>query len=67
MVPTRSMAFLMISIPLMVLAVAFAVLPLVLMSHADHRRRTAETISRSRGIPSEYATAVETESVPVAA
>jgi len=67
MVPTKSMALLMISIPLMVLAVALAVLPIVLMSHADHRRRTAETISRSRWTPSESVTVVDTESVPLAA
>ena len=67
MVPTKSMALLMISIPLMVLAVALAVLPLVLMSHADHRRRTAETISRSHGTPSESVTAVDSQCVPLAA
>jgi hypothetical protein len=62
------MALLMISIPIMVLAVAIAVLPLVLMSHADHRRRTAETISGSHGTSSESVTAaVDTERVPVAA
>jgi hypothetical protein len=66
MVPTKSMALLMISIPLTVLAVALAVLPLVLMSHAHHRR-TAETISRSHGTPSEYVTAVDTECVAQAA
>ena len=61
------MALLMISIPLMVLAVALAVLPLVLMSQADHRRRTPETISRSHGTPSESVTAVDTHCVPLAA
>ena len=66
MVPAKSMALLMISIPLMVLAVALAVLPLVVMSHADHRRRLAETISRHE-TPSESVAAVESESVPLAA
>jgi hypothetical protein len=33
----------MISIPLMVLAVALAVVPLVVMSYADDRRRQADT------------------------
>ena len=36
------MTLFMISVPLMVLAVALAVLPLILMSHGDHRRRMAE-------------------------
>jgi hypothetical protein len=61
------MTLFMISIPLMVLAVALAVLPLVLMSHADHRRRTAEMISRSHGISSGSVTAVDMERVPLAA
>ena len=65
MVPTKSMALFMISIPLMVLAVALAVLPLVLMSHADHRRRTAER-SPTAGTPSASVTAVETECAPLA-
>jgi hypothetical protein len=60
------MALFMLSLPLMVLAVALAVLPLILMSHADHRRRSAETISRGRWTASEVA-ADETESVPLAA
>jgi hypothetical protein len=42
------MTLFMISFPLMVLAVALAVLPLILMSHADHRRRATEAISRHR-------------------
>ena len=67
MVPAKSMALLMVSIPLMVLAVALAVLPLVVMSHADHRRRTAETISRGHETPSESVAAVESECVPLAA
>jgi len=63
----ESMALFMISIPLMVLAVALAALPLILVSHADHRRRTAETTSRSHGAPSEPIAAVDTEPVPLAA
>ena len=59
------MALFMITIPLMVLAVALAVLPLILMSHADHRRRTAEAISRLT--PSEPVSTVDAESVPLAA
>jgi hypothetical protein len=34
---TKSMTFFMACIPLMVLAVALAVLPLILTSHAEHR------------------------------
>jgi len=34
------MALFIISIPLMVLAVAIAVVPLVIASHAEHRERT---------------------------
>jgi len=44
-----SMAFLIISIPLMVLAVVIAVLPLIVMSLAD-RHRTAETTSPALGL-----------------
>ena len=67
MVPTKSMTLFMISIPLMVLAVALAVLPLILLSHADHRLRTVEMKSQSRAIPSELAAEVNPESVPIAA
>ncbi len=63
----KSMALFIISIPLMVLAVALAVLPLLLVSHADNRRRTAETISDRHGTPSEPVTAVDSETVPLAA
>lgn len=49
-VPTTSMTLFMASVPLMVLAVALAVLPLILMSRAEHRGRIAEATSRS-GIP----------------
>jgi hypothetical protein len=43
------MTLFMISVPLMALAIALAVLPLIFMSHADHRRRMAEAIPRNRG------------------
>lgn len=42
------MTLFMVSVPLMVLAVALAVLPLILMSHAEHRDRTAEANFPSR-------------------
>jgi hypothetical protein len=41
------MTLFMISVPLMALAVALAVLPLIYMSHADHRRRVAEATPKS--------------------
>ena len=66
-VPTKSMALFIISFPLMVLAVALAVLPLLLVSHGDHRRRTAETIPDRHGTPSEPVTAVDSETVLLAA
>jgi len=44
-----SMAFFIISIPLMVLAVVIAVLPLIVMSLAD-RYRIAETTSPALGL-----------------
>ena len=44
-----SMAFFIISIPLMVLAVVIAVLPLIVMSLAD-RHRMAETTSPAMGL-----------------
>ena len=60
------MALFIITIPLMVLAVALAVLPLIVMSFADHRRPMAETISRSRFAPGEVAPD-DAESVSLAA
>jgi hypothetical protein len=54
-VPMKAMALFILSIPLMVLAVALGVLPLIGMSHADHRRHKAETISRSRRAANEVA------------
>src|SRR6202035_1509072 len=44
-----SMTLFMISVPLMALAVALAVLPLIFMSHADHRRRMVEATPRRGG------------------
>lgn len=38
-VPTKLMTLFMITVPIMVLAVALAVLPLILLSHTDHRHR----------------------------
>ena len=61
------MALFIISIPLMVLAVALAVLPLILVSLADHRRRTAETISPRQWTPSERVASVDSEPAPLAA
>jgi len=60
----KHMALLMISIPIMVLAVALAVLPLIVMSHSDHRRRKAETSSPNPWTPRE---AIATVDVPRAA
>jgi hypothetical protein len=45
------MTLLMISIPFMVLAVALAMVPLIVMSVADHRRRQAETTHRGDPVP----------------
>ena len=42
------MTLFVLSIPLMVLAVALAVIPLLVGSHADHRARTAEATVPSR-------------------
>jgi hypothetical protein len=61
----KQMTLLMISIPLMVLAVALAVVPLVVMSIADDRRRRAEQPRRDV-VPDEV-TALDEEAVPMAA
>jgi hypothetical protein len=60
-----SMALFFISIPLMILAVALAVLPLIVMSFADSRR-TAETTSTPAGSREGRATS-EDKSIPQAA
>ena len=60
-----SMALFMLTIPLMVLAVAITVLPLIMMSFAD-RHRTAETISTAAALQSQPAIA-DDEDVPQAA
>ena len=65
-VPKIQMTLFMISIPLMVLAVALAVVPLIVVSHADHRRRQAEATHRRNPVPI-VAAAVDDESVPMAA
>ena len=61
------MMLLMISIPLMVLAVALAVLPLILMSCADHRSPMTETPSRKRWASAQTVAGVDEESGPMAA
>jgi hypothetical protein len=65
-VPKISMTLFMISIPLMVLAVALAVVPLIVASCADHRRRQADAIPRRDPVPVAPAT-VDDEAVPMAA
>lgn len=50
----RFMELFAFSIPLMVLAVAIAVVPLIVMSCADHRRRTDEQIARRIPAPGEH-------------
>ena len=60
------MTLFMISIPLMFLAVAIAVLPLIVTSYADHRRRQAEAMRRCDPVPVVPATA-DDEAVPMAA
>src|SRR5271165_3997927 len=49
----NTMELFIFSIPLMVLAVGLAVLPLILMSHAESRQRSTEVISRSRWVSNE--------------
>jgi hypothetical protein len=65
-VPKISMTLFMISIPLMVLAVALAVVPLIVVSRADHRRRQADSIHRRDRVPVAPAR-VDDEAVPIAA
>ena len=65
-VPKISMTLFMISIPLMVLAVAIAVVPLIVASYADHRRRQCDATRRRDPVPVVPA-AVDDESVPMAA
>ena len=61
-----SMTLFMISIPLMVLAVAIAVVPLIVASYADHRRRQSDATRRRDPVPV-VPGAVDDESVPMAA
>jgi len=49
------MELFMFSFPLMVLAVALAVLPLIVISHTDNRRRATEELYRGKSQP-EWAT-----------
>jgi flagellar basal body-associated protein FliL len=60
------MTLIMISIPLMVLAVALAVVPLIVLSCADNRRRQADATRRPDPVPVVPA-AVDDEAVPMAA
>jgi hypothetical protein len=60
------MTLFIISIPLMVLAVAIAVVPLIVMSYADHRRRQADATHHLAPAPVVPA-AVDDEAVPMAA
>jgi hypothetical protein len=61
------MTLFVISIPLMVLAVALAVLPLILMTFADHRSRMTETTSLNRWDPAQEVAAMDDEADPIAA
>ena len=61
------MTLFMISIPLMALAVAVAVLPLILMSHADHRRRAEEASTNADRIPRGSVATIDPECVSEAA
>ena len=65
-VPKISMTLFMISIPLMALAVALAVVPLIVASCADHRRRQDEA-TNSRGAAADLPATVDDEAVPMAA
>jgi hypothetical protein len=61
------MTLIIISIPLMILAVAIAVVPLLVMSHVDHRLRQEEAIRSKRLIHGEAATDDDAAIVPWAA
>jgi hypothetical protein len=60
------MTLFMISIPLMVLAVALAAVPLIVVSCRDHRRRQADATHRHDPVPVAALTA-DDEAVPMAA
>jgi hypothetical protein len=60
------MTLFMISIPFMVLAVAIAVVPLIVMSCADHRRRQADATHR-RDPGAVAPAAVDDDAIPLAA
>jgi hypothetical protein len=65
-VPKISMTLFIISIPLMVLAVALAAVPLIVASYADHRRRQDEATQRLDAVPVVPATR-DDETIPMAA
>ena len=60
------MTIIIISIPLMILAVAIAVVPLIVMSRVDHRHRQAEVSGPKRDISAQAAPADE-QGLPLAA
>jgi len=65
-VPKIPMTLFMISIPLMVLAVAIAAVPLIVVSCGDHRRRQADATRSHEPVPVVPA-GVDDEAVPMAA
>jgi len=65
-VPKTPMTLFMISIPLMVLAVAIAAVPLIVVSCGDHRRRQADATRSHEPVPVVPA-GVDDEAVPMAA
>jgi hypothetical protein len=67
MVPANTMTLFLISIPLMVLAVALAAVPLILMSRADHRLRAVEATPRQPASPDQPVTAIYPEPEDLAA
>jgi hypothetical protein len=60
------MTLIIITIPLMVLTVAIAVVPLIVMSRVDHRLRQAEANGPKRDVSGEAAR-VDEQSLPLAA
>ena len=65
-VPKIQMTLFMISIPLMVLAVAIAAVPLIVVSCGDHGRRQADATRSHEPVPVVPA-GVDDEAVPMAA
>lgn len=60
------MTLIIITIPLMVLALAIAVVPLIVMSRVDHRHRQEEAVRQKRKVFYE-ATMADEETLPLAA